>query len=78
MNYTILYTKDLATEQVVDITKDGNTFVIGFAYCDNYISNRVKTIEEAKKIYNNIINCFINGLYNFEDRKRILLNEKEI
>lgn len=77
MNYTILYTKDIATEQVADITKDGSTYIVALAYCDNYISKRVKTINEAQNIYNNIINCFINGLYNFEDRKKILLGEKE-
>lgn len=75
MNFTIIYTEDLATGQKLSLDKDGNTYIVSFSENDKYISQRVKTINEAKYLYNTIINYFIHGVYTFEERTKILKKE---
>lgn len=75
MNFTIIYTEDLATGQKLSLDKDGNTYIVGFAENDKYISQRVKTLNEAKYLYNTIVNYIIHGVYTFEQRAEILKKE---
>ncbi len=70
MNYTILSTIDLQTNQELELIKDSNTYIIGLLSEDKtkYYNIRVKKIETAQKIYQNIITLFINGWYSYDER----------
>lgn len=77
MNYTILYTEDLASGQSIDITKDGTTYSVNYydKETNSLIHKRFKTIDEAQSEYIKIINYFIHGVYNFEQRSKDLRKE---
>ena len=77
MYYTLLYTKDLATDQIVEISKSGNTYNVELSDSNMNFIKKFKTIEEASKIYNKIIDCFINGYYSIEQRIEIIKGESE-
>lgn len=72
MNYTIVSMNDFASNQVLDIVKDGNTYDVILTDGNKLISYKVKTIKEAEERFNRISNCFINGTYTFEQRIDIL------
>ena len=74
MNYTILYTEDLATGQSIDITKDGTTYSINYydKESNTLIHKRFKTIDKAQAEYQKIANYFIHGVYTFEQRSEDL------
>lgn len=72
MNYTIIYTEDLATGQKLSIEKSGNLYNVSFCENDKYVGRLVKTIDEAQRLYTTIANYFIHSVYKFEDRAEIL------
>ncbi len=76
MNYTIISTQDLQTGQIIDIVKDGSTYNVDFTNKEKFITKKVRTLEEAQRIYINIVNYFINGFYNFEQRAKELENKE--
>jgi len=76
MNYTMLTCQDLATGQVLDIVKNGSIYNVEFTNKETFITIGFKTIDEAKEKYLKIIDCFITGYYNFEQRVEILRGER--
>ena len=75
MFYTMLTAQDLATNQTIDIVKAGSTYNVEFTNNTEFISVKFKTLKEAQEKYLKIIDCFINGIYTFEQRKNIILKE---
>lgn len=72
MNYTIVSMRDFATDQVLDIVKDCCTYDVVLTDSNKLITYKVRTLKEAQERFNRIANCFINGLYTFEQRIEIL------
>lgn len=72
MTYTLISATDYQTGQIIDIIKEGSTYCIHFTDKENFYSCRLKDKEKALKIYQEIINYFVNGLYSFNDRIEII------
>ena len=77
MNYTIISTKDYQTGQVLDIIKNGNTYNVGFTNGDTFITKCFRTKEDAKKVYNEILNNMVDGWFTFELRAEVLLKKED-
>ena len=75
MNYTIISANDYQTGQIIDIVKNASIYNIEFTDKEQFIMISFKSKEEAIKQYLKIIKCFINGVYSFEDRIKIIKNE---
>ena len=76
MNYTVTSTKDIHNGQILDFVKDGNTYNVEFSNGEKFITKKFRTIDEATKIYLEIASYFINGLYSFEQRAKLLTNKE--
>lgn len=74
MNYTILYTEDLATGQSIDISKNCSIYSVNFydKKTNTLVKRNIKTIDEAQAEYLKIVNYFIHGVYTFEQRSEDL------
>ena len=72
MSYTLLYSKDLATNQIVEIEKQGTTYNVNLTDSNIFYTKKFKTLEEASKIYKKVIECFISGYYSIEQRIEII------
>lgn len=76
MNYTVASTRDIHNGQILDFIKDGNTYNVGLSNGEKFITKKFRTIGEATKIYLEIASYFINGLYSFEQRAKLLTNKE--
>ena len=72
MNYTILTAQDLQFDQVLDLVKDGNTYDVILTNKEKIFVTKYKSKKEAVKIYQKLIQCFIDGTYSFEQRAQFL------
>ena len=73
MIYTITQTTDFATNQSIEIEKFASIYSVNFTDGKTYITKKVKTIDEAQAVYQKIVNYFIHGVYNFEQRAEELM-----
>ena len=76
MNYTVTSTRDIHNGQFLDFVKDGNTYNVELSNGEKFITKKFRTIDEATKIYLEIASYFINGLYSFEQRAKLLTNKE--
>ena len=72
MNFTILTSQDLATGQVLDITKSGNHYELNFTDKNIFYRFTSYDLKEIKEKYLKVVDCFINGYYTFEQRIEII------
>ena len=75
MIYTITSTLDYASSQELDLIKNGNKYNINLYNKDTKENTSIKleNKEQATSIYLKFVEFIINGLYSYEQRKRILL-----
>lgn len=77
MNYTMLTTRDHASNQVISLDKNGNQYYIWFNEDFTNIDSKADTrvfdnLEDAKAKYCEIINCMILGYFSYKDRCKLL------
>ena len=70
--------QDLATGQIVDIVKNGNTYNVDFTDKETFVTKKFRTLKEAQETYLKIVNYFIQGLYTFEQRAKELTDKELI
>lgn len=78
MSYTMVTMQDLATGQIVDIVKNGNTYNVDFTDKETFVTKKFRTLKEAQETYLKIVNYFIQGLYTFEQRAKELTDKELI
>ena len=75
MNYTIMYSVDMASSQELSLNKKGNSYNVLLANANNGTSVTFTSIDKALEKYNKLVECFAKGLYSYEDRVKILIKE---
>ena len=75
MDYTIVFTKDLNTNQELDLVKKGNKYYLFLTDRNKkctVISKAYNELSDAKDIYTDVVGCFIDGIYTFKERTNIM------
>ena len=75
MNYTIISTKDLKTNQELDLVKSGNQYYLSLIDRNKkyaVISKKYNELSDAKVVYNELVSYFIDGIYTFKERTNIM------
>jgi len=73
MNYTILSTKDMATNQELELVKNGNKYYITLSGENELIGKKeFDEMNEAIKTYNSMIEIIARGYYTYTGRKDLL------
>lgn len=76
MNYTIATMEAIGRNQVLDISKDGNQYVVGIFDKDEQAgaTKAFKHLDEAEAVFMRFADYFIKGLYSTADRIEMLQN----
>lgn len=79
MTYNIISTEDYASNQVLELIKNGNEYRVELYNRETKECVRIslKNIEQAISIYKKFVDFMISGHYSFEQRANILKNEKK-
>ena len=73
MNYTILSTKDMATNQELELVKSGNKYYITLSGENELIGKKeFDEMNVALKTYNSMIEIIARGYYTYQGRKDLL------
>ena len=74
MNFEIMSTTDRASNQVLSLTKNGNTYYVSIYHREDSIfaSRENLNLEDAIKVYTKMVEIFANGAFNIQDRISIL------
>lgn len=77
MNYTLLMTEEIHGDQVLQLDKSGNEYVVGLYNKANkeYKCRHFKRIEDAREKYLELCAYMIHGYYSYSDRVEKLLTE---
>ncbi len=74
MNFEIMSTTDRATNQILSLTKNGNTYYVSIYQGEDRIfaARENLNLEDAIKVYTKMVEIFANGTFNIQDRISIL------
>ena len=74
MNYNVTSTEDYASNQVLQLIKNGNKYRVELYNrgTKELASIQLENIEQATSIYKKFVDFMIRGYYSFEQRKNIL------
>lgn len=75
MNYTIVYTEDLMTNQKLGLVKNGNKYYIELSNGEEVARKHFDNLNKAQEKYTRLMGIIINCYYNFNARKEILMEE---
>ena len=80
MNYTILKTDVVFTNESVNLDKNGNKYTVGIYNSESkqYSHRDFDTIEEALAKYSRIVELYGLSLYTEEQKRQILLHDTPI